>query len=87
MSSAAVLDHDAAVHDDVDAAGFGAGGGFEIDDSLLDPEVRKAELEHLVDDGRDEFGEAEDIDDVGFDGEIGEAWRRIFRRGPRGWMG
>ena len=39
----AVLDHDAAVHDDVDAAGFGAGGGFEVDDSLLDPEVGQAE--------------------------------------------
>ncbi len=34
-----VFDHDAAVHDDVDAGGFGAGGGFEVDDSLLDPEV------------------------------------------------
>ncbi len=68
---AAVLDHDAAVHDDVDAAGFGAGGGFEVDDSLLDPEVLEAECEHLVDDGGNEFGKAEDVDDVGLDGEIG----------------
>ena len=73
-----VLDHDAAVHDDVDAAGFGAGGGFEVDDSLLDPEVVEAELEHLVDDGRDEFGEAEDVDDVGLDGEIGEGGVGLF---------
>src|ERR1700732_649757 len=35
----AVLDHDAAVHDDADASGFGAGGGFEVYDSLLDPET------------------------------------------------
>src|SRR5260370_28958625 len=73
-----VLDHDAAVHHDVDAACFGAGGGFLMDDSLLDPEVGKAELEHLVDDGRDELRKAEDIDAVGFDGEIGEAGVRFF---------
>jgi hypothetical protein len=65
------LDHDAAVHHDVDAAGFGTGGGFEVDDSKLDPEVGEAEVEHLVDDGGDEFGEAEDVDDVWLDGQIG----------------
>ncbi len=68
-----VFHHDAAIHDDVDAAGFGAGGGFAVDDSLLNPEVGEAELKHLVDDGRDELREAEDIDDVGLDGEFGEA--------------
>ena len=73
-----VLDHDAAVHDDVDAAGLGAGGGFEVDDSLLDPEVFEAELDHLVDDGGDEFGKAEDIDDVGLDGEVGEGCVGLF---------
>jgi len=73
-----VLDHDAAVHDDVDASGFGAGGGFGVDDSLLDPDVFEAEGEHLVDDGGDEFGKAEDVDYVGFDGEIGEAGVGLF---------
>ena len=73
-----MLDHDAAVHHYVDAAGFGAGGGFLMDDSLLDPEVGKAELEHLFDDGRNEFGKAEDIDDVGSDGEISEACVGFF---------
>src|SRR5271170_1723011 len=68
----AVFDHDAAVHDDVDTAAFGTVGGFEVDDSLLHPEIGQAELEHLVDDGGDEFRKAEDVDDVGFDGEIGE---------------
>jgi len=73
-----VLDHDAAVHHYVDAARFGACGGFLMDDSLLDPEVGKAELEHLFDDGRNEFGKAEDIDDVGSDGEISEACVGFF---------
>src|SRR5260370_13935403 len=82
-----VLDHDAAVHHDVDAACFGAGGGFLMDDSLLDPEVGKAELEHLVDDGRDELRQAEDIDDVGFDGKIGEACVGFFAKDLRnGWI-
>ena len=75
---APVLDHDAAVHDDVDAAGFGAGSGFKVDDSLLYPEVWQAEAEHLVDDGGDESGQAEDVDDVGFDGEFGEAGVGFF---------
>jgi hypothetical protein len=81
-----VLDHDATVHDDVDASGFGAGCGFEVDDSLLDPEVREAELEHLVDDGGDEFGKAKDVDDVWLDGEIGEAGVAFFAEdlGDRG---
>ncbi len=82
-----VLDHDAAVHHDVDAACFGTSGSFQIDDSLLDPEVRKAELEHLVDDGGDEFWEAEDVDDVGFDGEIGEACVGLFAEDLGRWMG
>src|SRR5258708_37992786 len=73
-----VLDHDAAVHHDVDASGFGAGGGFEVDDSLLDPEVGEAEMEHLLDDGGDEFWQAEGVDDVGLDGEIGEGGIRFF---------
>src|SRR5260370_32034503 len=73
-----VLDHDAAVHHYVDAAGFGAGGGFRVDDSLLDPEVGKAELEHLVDDSGDELRQTEDIDDVGFDWKIGEACVGLF---------
>ena len=67
-----MFDHQAVVHDDVDAASFGSGGGFEVDDSLLDPEVFEAELKHLVDDGGDEFREAKDVDDVGFDGKLGE---------------
>ena len=73
-----VLDHDAPVHHYVDAAGFGAGGGFLMDDSLLDPEVGEAELEHLFDDGWNEFGKTEDVDDVGLDGEIGEAGVGLF---------
>src|SRR5258708_27020043 len=75
---ATMLDHDAAVHRYVDAARFGAGGGFLMDDSLLDPQVGKVELEHLVDDGRDELRQAEDVDDVGFDGEFGEACVGFF---------
>src|ERR1700678_3829580 len=80
MSCVAVLDHDAAVHDDVDAAGFGADGGFEIYDSLLDPEIFEAEFQHLVDDGGYEFWEAKDVDDVGLDGEIGGAGGVFFAR-------
>src|SRR5258708_39205592 len=75
---ATMLDHDAAVHRYVDAARFGAGGGFLMDDSLLDPQVGKVELEHLVDDGRDKLRQAEDVDDVGFDGKLGEACVRFF---------
>src|SRR3984885_1009554 len=73
-----VLDHDAAIHDDMDAASFGAGGSFEVHDSLLDPEVLEAELQHLVDDGGNEFWEAEDVDDVGFDRQVGEAGGGFF---------
>src|SRR5436309_1721711 len=73
-----VLDHDAAVHHYVDASGFGAGGCFLMDDSLLDPEIGKAKLEHLVDDGGDEFGKTEDIDYVWLDREFGETGVGFF---------
>src|ERR1700692_1247017 len=83
----AVLDHDAAVHHYVDASGFGARGGFDVDDSLLNPEIGEAELEHLVDDGRNEFGKTEDIDYVGLDGESGEACVGFFAKDLRdGWV-
>src|ERR1700751_5034223 len=32
-----VFNDDATVHHDMDAAGFGSSGGFQVDDSLLDP--------------------------------------------------
>ena len=51
-----MLDHDAAIHDDADAACFGAGGGFRIDDSQLNPQVFQPQLEHLVDDGGNILG-------------------------------
>src|SRR5215831_16731118 len=50
-----VFNHDATVHHDMDAAGFGSSRSFQIDDPLLDPKVGKAEFKHLVDDGRDEL--------------------------------
>jgi hypothetical protein len=75
---AGVLDHNAAVHDDVDASGFGAGGGFGVDDSLLDPDVFEAEFEHLVDYRGNEFRKPEDVDYVGLDGEVGEAGVGFF---------
>ena len=69
---AAVLDEDAAVHDDADVVGFGEGGGFEVADALLDPEVGELEGDHFFDDGGDVLGKAEDVDNVGFGGESGE---------------
>jgi hypothetical protein len=77
---AGVLDHDAAIHDDVDASGFSTCSGFGVDDSLLDPDVLETEREHLIDDGGNEPGKAEDVDDVGFDGEIGEAGIGFFAK-------
>jgi hypothetical protein len=62
-----MLHHDAAIHNNVDGGGFGTGGGVAVDDSLLDPKVWEAELDHLFDYGGYEFGEAEDVDDVGFE--------------------
>src|SRR5438445_11678585 len=79
----AVLNHDAAVHYDVDASCFGASGGFRMDDSLLDPEVGEVELEHLVDDGGNEFGKTEDIDYVGFDWEFSETRVGFFAEDVR----
>ena len=73
-----MLDHDAAVHDDVDASGFGSCCSFLVDDSHLHPDVWEFELDHLVDDGRDEPRQTEDVDDVRLDGKIGEAGTGFF---------
>jgi len=67
-----VLDEDAAVHDDMDAGGFGALGGFGAADAQLDPEIAEAEGDHFVNNGRDGLRQAEDVDDVGLGGERGE---------------
>jgi len=82
-----VLDHDAAIHDNMHTASLGSVGGLEVDDTLLHPEVRQAELKHLLDDGRDELGETEDVDDLGLDGKIGEAGVRFLAKNlGDGWI-
>src|SRR6185437_12420784 len=67
-----VFDHDAAVHHDMDSPSFGVRGGFGVEDALLYPEVLEVERQHFVDDGGDEPGQPEDIDDVGLYRQIGE---------------
>ena len=69
-AQSSVLDHDAAVHDDVDSGGLGAGCGFGVEDALLHPEVFEAEHQHLVHDGRDELWQTEDVDDVRLEGKL-----------------
>jgi hypothetical protein len=66
-----VLDHDAAVHHDVDAGLLGALRGFEVDDALLDPEIGRpsASISSTMAGMR---REAEDVDEVGLDGQVGE---------------
>ena len=71
---AAVFDHDAAIHDDADAAFFGVCRCFRVYDSLLHPKVTEAEGDHLFDDGGDGVREAEDVDDVGLDGKRRQRW-------------
>ena len=66
-----MLDHDAAIHDNVNSASFSASSRFGVDDSLLNPEVFEPKFEHLVDDGRNELGQAEDVHDIRLDGQIG----------------
>ena len=73
-----MLDHDAAVHDDVDSAGFGPGGSFEIDDAGLNPEVLEAQLEHLVDDSGNVPRKTEDVDDIGLDRQVSECGVRLL---------
>ena len=70
-----VLDEDAAVHDNLDTSLLGPRGGFEAHDAKLNPEIFQAEGNHFVDDGGDELGQAEDVDDIGLDGKRGE--RRV----------
>lgn len=60
----AVFDHDAAVHDDVEAGGGGYLRGFLVFDAELEPERLGADLDGLAGDFRGLVGAAEDVDEV-----------------------
>jgi len=62
---AAVLDLGAAVLDDVEAGGFGLGGGFVVADAELQPEDLGTDPDRGVGDGGDVGGFPEDLDHVG----------------------
>jgi hypothetical protein len=55
---------DAIVLHALDAGGAGARYGFFVDDTVLEPEVRDAETDDIVDSRRDILGGAEDIDKI-----------------------
>lgn len=59
---------EAVVHDDLDAGGFGFGGGFVVNDAFLEPEVGDFEAYDGVDDFGDVLGAAEDVDELNFSG-------------------
>ena len=64
MGAGGVFAEDAVVLDGFDAGGTGAGYCFLVDDFILEPEVGDAEAEDVVDDGGDELGGAEDVNEV-----------------------
>jgi hypothetical protein len=55
---------DAAIHDDLYAGGFGTFGSFFVDDPLLEPEIWDFEADDIINDLRNKFGGAEDVDQV-----------------------
>jgi hypothetical protein len=64
-----VFDQDAGIFDYEQAGGAGFGGGVLVFDSQLHPDYFCADGDGAVDDGRDVFGAAKDVDDfdvVGF---------------------
>ena len=75
-----MFDEDAGVFDYEEAGGVGFGGGVLVFDSLLHPDYFCADGDGAVDDGRNVFGAAEDVDD--FDvlrfWDVFEAWVRFF---------
>ena len=58
-----MFDEDAGVFDYEEACGAGFGGGVLVFDSLLHPDYFCADGDGAVDDGRDVFGAAKDVDD------------------------
>ena len=55
---------DAVVLHAFDPGGAGAGYSFLVDDVILKPQIRYAEPDHVVHNGRDVFGCAKDINEV-----------------------
>src|SRR5687767_1770836 len=70
---ARVLDLDASVHDDREAARFRDARAFLIDHSELAPHVLRADRHGLLSDARHGRGRAEDVDDVHGNRHVGEA--------------
>jgi hypothetical protein len=80
LAAEAVFDEEAGVFDYEEAGGSGFGGGVFVLDSLLHPDYFCADGDGAVDDGRDVFGAAKDVDDfdvVGFR-YFFEAWVGFF---------
>ena len=59
-----VLAKDAVVLDAFHAGGAGAGDGLVVDHIFLQPEIRNAETDHVIDDGRHVLRGAEYVDQV-----------------------
>jgi len=62
IGAGGVFAEDAVVLDAEDAGCAGAGYCFFMDDFILKPQVFDFEADHVIDDGGDEFGGAEDVD-------------------------
>jgi hypothetical protein len=75
-----VFDEDAGVFDYEEASGAGFGGGVLAFDSQLHPDYFCADGDGAVDDGRDVFGAAKDVDDFDVAGfrYVFEAWVGFF---------
>ena len=69
---------DAIVLHTLDAGSPCAGYSFFVNDAILQPEIRNAKADDVVDDGRNEFRGAEDID------QIDSPARLLARRGVGG---
>jgi len=75
-----MFDEDAGVFDYEEAGSAGFGGGVLVFDSLLHPDNFCADGDGAVDDGRDVFGAAKDVDnfDVVRFWNVFEAWVGFF---------
>ena len=75
-----MLAENAVVLDAFDAGGFGLSDGFVVVDLVLEPEVGDMEADHVLDNGRDVLGGAEDIDQVDLASFDGYGGLRILKR-------
>jgi hypothetical protein len=76
-----VLAEDAVVLDAFDPGGFCLGDGFIVLHAILQPEIGDVETNHIIDDRRNVFGGAEDIDEIDLAAFYSDSRHSVFQSG------